>query len=96
MTKDPFAALQRHFEEQYGKLGLSGSRKKKQKRGHLDPDPQEEALESEEEWLGVERDLSPSTHKPTVITFTENEDVTEEAPMVTLKSFMVTRALETF
>jgi len=86
MTEDPLSALQRHFEEQYGKLELPGSKRKKRKRGQDDAEPPERiVVESEKD---RESDLE-TTPKATVIAFTEHEEAIEEAPMTTHKSFMV-------
>ena len=86
MTEDPLSALQRHFEEQYGKLELPGSKRKKRKRGQDDAEPPERiVVESEKD---RENDLE-TTPKATVIAFTEHEEAIEEAPITTHKSFMV-------
>jgi len=96
MTGDPLVALQRHFEEQYGKLELRGSKTKKRKRGQTDSEPQEEVVESEEEWLGLGgEELNACTPEATVITFTEHQEVIEEPPVTMNKSFMVIRILRT-
>jgi hypothetical protein len=93
MTEDPLTARQRHFEEQYGKFELPGSKSKKIKRGQIDVEPQEEVVvESEEEWLSVRDDTCAL--EATVITFTEHHEVIEESPVTTHKSFMVNRFLE--
>jgi hypothetical protein len=93
MTEDPLTALQRHFEEQYGRLELPGSKSKKRKRGQIDVEPQEEVVvESEAEWLSVRDDTCAL--EATVITFTEHHEVIEESPVTTHNSFMVNRFLE--
>jgi superfamily II DNA/RNA helicase len=97
MTKDPLAALQKHFEERYGKLDVTLSRPKKRKRSHADVEPQETAIESEEEeWQGIRSlaDTSESTFKPQIISFTETTDMTEEVT-TSYKSFMVASFMNT-
>lgn len=90
MADDPLTALQQHFEGQYGKLELPGSRKKKRKRGQIDPKPKEEvSVEFEEEWLGMDDDPVTATTEATIITFTEIEGDVEETPIQTSKSFLV-------
>lgn len=89
MTEDPLTALQRHFEEQYGKLEVGGSRKKKRKRDHIEVKPQEIVSESEEEWQGIQTvDYSPPTFAPQIVSFTETTEATEEE-VASYKSFMV-------
>jgi hypothetical protein len=97
MTEDPLLALHRHFEEQYGKLNLPGLRGKKRKRGSVEPEPElqkEQATDSEEEWQGIKDDGddsedSPSVAGPEVVSFTETTEITEDAEVVSYKSFMV-------
>jgi hypothetical protein len=99
MSEAPLLALQRHFEEQYGKLNLPGLRGKKRKRGHVRPEPElpkEQATNSEEEWQGINGDASdddtddpPSVAGPEVVSFTETAEITEDAEVVSYKSFMV-------
>jgi len=85
MTEDPLAALQRHFEEQYGKLERPESKRKKKKRGQDDAEPPERVVVESED---LENDLE-TTPTATVIAFTEHEEAIEEAPITTHKSFMV-------
>jgi hypothetical protein len=85
MSEDPLAALQRHFEEQYGKLELPESKRKKRKRGQDDAEPPERVVVESE---GLENDLK-TTPTATVIAFTEHAEAIEEAPITTHKSFMV-------
>jgi len=90
MTDDSMAALQRYFEGQYGKLELLNSRKNKRKRGQLEPEPQPEvALESEEEWHGLENDRVTTAPEATVFTFMENGGDVDEPPLATSRSFLV-------
>jgi hypothetical protein len=92
MTEDRLAALQQHFEEQYGKLELPGSKRKKRKRGQDDAElPERVVVESEKD---LENDLE-RTPKATVIAFTEHEEAIEETPITTHKSFMVIQTLAT-
>jgi hypothetical protein len=86
MTEDPLAALQRHFEEQYGKLELPGSKRKKRKRGQDDAEPPERVVVESEKGLEYHLETTP---KATVIAFTEHEEAIEEATFTTHKSFMV-------
>ena len=85
MTEDPLAALQRHFEQQYGKLGLPELKIRKRKRGQDDAEPPEQVVVESED---LENDLE-TTPKATVIAFTEHEEAIEKAPITTHKPFMV-------
>jgi len=89
MTEDPLTALQRHFEEQYGKLDVGG-RKKKRKRSHVEVEPPKEVpTDSDKEWQGIQSVENPqSTMEPQIISFTETTEVTEEE-VTSYKSFMV-------
>jgi hypothetical protein len=99
MTEDPLLALQRHFEEQYGKVNLPGLRGKKRKRGTVEPEPEpekEQATDSEGEWQGIKDDNSnddsddcPSVAGPEVVSFTETTEIAEDAEVVSYKLFMV-------
>ena len=91
MKKDPLTALQKHFEEQYGKLDVTLWRAKKRRRSNADVGPQDTAIESEEEWQGIKSlvDTPESTFKPQIVSFTETTDMTEEE-VTSYKSFMVT------
>ena len=89
MTQDPLTALQRHFEEQYGKLN-AGVTRKKRKRGHVEMEsPTEVAGVSDEEWQGIQSVENPQSNvKPQIISFTETTEVTEDE-VTAYKSFMV-------
>jgi hypothetical protein len=79
MVKRALTALQKHFEEQYGKLEVPRARGKKRKRGNVGvTPPEEEQAQSDEEWQGIrdeEEKIQPQQNKlptPEVITFTES------------------------
>lgn len=89
MTKDPLTALQRHFEEQYGKLEEVGNRNKKRKRSHIDMRPEKTVSDSDEEWQGIQTiDNSQPKVEPQVVSFTEMTEIAEDE-IVSYKSFMV-------
>jgi hypothetical protein len=88
MTEDPLEALQRHFEEQYGKIEV-GVRKRR-KLSHIEP---ESSTDTEEEWQGIqddEEDNSPPTQKPQIVSFTETANITQ-TPDTGAKTFLVIR-----
>jgi hypothetical protein len=71
MGKDEaFAALERHFEQHYGKIDTPKRREKKRKRDQTDVIPEEhEQFEDADEWHGI--DNAPPAIVPKIITFTE-------------------------
>lgn len=88
MTEDGLLALQRHFEEQYGKLEIPGvKRKNKRKRtGETEP-PTEETADWEQEWGGIGDDKA-SNPDPKVVEFKETQE-TDQVDKKSYKSFMV-------
>ena len=92
MSKDALAALQRHFEEQYGKLDLGHARGKKRKRKQVKEEAEEEKAQSDsEEWQGIENgedNEQEQTIQPEVIVF---KDDTQDDNVSVMKSsaFMV-------
>jgi len=91
MAKDALTALQMHFEEQYGKLDMTGAKGKKRKR--TNPEEKEEKTaggDSEEEWRGIQdgsndEEIQP---EPQLVVFTGGEDL-NDALDVRSSSFMV-------
>jgi hypothetical protein len=90
MTEDALLALQRHFEEQYGKLEIPGARKKKRKRTEEEERPKEE-VDSEDEWGGIQ-DGSISQPDPKVVEYKDTVSI-DEVDTKSYKSFMVIHAL---
>jgi len=88
-------ALQRHFEEQYGKLEMPGARRKKRKRTEEEERPNEEIVDSEEEWGGIQdNSAAQSAARPDakVVEYKET-DATDGVDTKSYKSFMVMPAL---
>jgi hypothetical protein len=91
MTGDPLIALHRHFEEQYGTLSIPRLKSKKRKRHQVEEEVQKEdqAVDSAQEWFGIQDNPIPKGPDPQVISFTESTDIIEEEDATSYKSFMV-------
>jgi hypothetical protein len=91
MMDDALSALQQHFEEQYGKLEIPGSTGKKRKRRHVVEERHEEekAVNSDEEWHGIQDDPVDTGPSPQVFSFTDSTGIVEEEDLTLYKSFMV-------
>ena len=91
-TVDPLAALRRHFEDEYGKLDISIS-KKKRKRGLPESIYQnKEAKLSIDEWQGINDEIqegSPPTITPQIITFFDTNEANLGSEIGSHKTFMV-------
>jgi hypothetical protein len=87
MTEDALLALQRHFEEQYGKLEMPGTRKKKRKRTEEEERPEEKVADSEDEWGGIQDD-SVLQQDPKVVEYKDTTSI-DEVDTKSYKSFMV-------
>jgi hypothetical protein len=87
MTEGALLALQKQFEEQYGKLEIHRVKKKKRKRTVEVQSANEVSIEWEQEWGGIQdvHDLPPV---PKVVEFTETT-TTNEVDTKSYKSFMV-------
>lgn len=90
MTEDALLALQRHFEEQYGKLEIFG-RKKKRKRTEEEERRREEVEDSEDEWGGIQ-DESVSQQDPKVVEYKDTASI-DEVDTKSYNSFMVVLTL---
>jgi hypothetical protein len=90
MTEDALLALQRHFEEQYGKLEMPGTRKKKRKRTEEEERPEEKVADSEDEWGGIQDD-SVLQQDPKVVEYKDTTSI-DEVDTKSYKSFMVRHA----
>jgi hypothetical protein len=100
MKEDPLTALQRHFEEQYGKLDIPGVKSKKRKRRQVEETQKDDSwVSSDEEWNGIESTVNvqpePSprvisfTDSVQVVSFTDSVQAAEEDDPKSYKSFMV-------
>lgn len=103
MAKDALAALQRHFEEQYGKLDMTGAKGKKGKRKqHEEKDEEAAGSDSEEEWRGIQdgNDHEEIQPEPQLVVFTEGEDLNDALDarpsifMVLALIYLLTKVLE--
>jgi hypothetical protein len=92
---DALSALQRHFEEQYGKLEIPGSRGKKQKRRHGVEErlEEEQVVNSDEEWMGIQEDPVDTGPSPQIFSFTDSTGIIEEEDPTLYKSFMVSLSI---
>ena len=90
MTGDPLVALHRHFEEQYGTLRIPGlKRKRKHHQVEEEVQKEDQAVDSAEEWFGIQDNPIPKGPAPQVISFSESTDIIEEEHATSYKSFMV-------
>jgi len=85
--EDALLALQRHFEEQYGKLEMSEVNRRKRKRKEEAAPSKQDLIESDEEWEGIQNSVSQP--HPQVVEFKETQK-TDTVDTKSYKSFMVT------
>ena len=85
--EDALLALQRHFEEQYGKLEMSEVKRRKRKQKEETEPPKQEQTESDEEWGGIQN--TASQPDPQVVEFKEAQK-TDTLDTKSYRSFMVT------
>jgi len=85
--EDALLALQRHFEEQYGKLEMPEVRRRKRKRNEETEPPKQQPIESDEGWGGIQNKVAQPN--PEVVEFKETQK-TDTLDTKSYKSFMVT------